>query len=125
MSGTGMTQEMESLAFEGSQGFDLTDEEAEESARAYDEAQVVLKTDHDRISVKPHDQNACFRARMCVCVCVCLCVSVCVCLCLCVCVSVCVRERPHRHSTLLNSTPPLPDTSLLHHYSTLPHSTPS
>ena len=42
MSGTGMTQEMEALAFEGSQGFDLTDEEAEESARLYDEAQVVL-----------------------------------------------------------------------------------
>ena len=32
MSGTGMTQEMESLAFEGSQGVELTDEEAEESA---------------------------------------------------------------------------------------------
>ena len=37
MSGTGMTQEMEALAFEGSQGVELTDEEAEESARAYDE----------------------------------------------------------------------------------------
>ena len=49
MSGTGMTQEMEALAFEGSQGVELTDEEAEESARAYDEAQVVLKTEHDRI----------------------------------------------------------------------------
>ena len=40
MSGTGMTQEMEALAFEGDEGFDLTDEEVEESARAYDEAQV-------------------------------------------------------------------------------------
>ena len=40
MSGTGMTQEMEMLAFEGSQGVELTDEEAEASARAYDEAQV-------------------------------------------------------------------------------------
>ena len=38
--GTGMTQEMEALAFEGSQGVELTDEEAEESARAYDAAQV-------------------------------------------------------------------------------------
>ena len=34
------TQEMEALAFEGSQGVELTDEEAEESARLYDEAQV-------------------------------------------------------------------------------------
>ena len=51
-----MTQEMEALAFEGSQGVELTDEEAEESARAYDEAQVVLKTEHDRICGKPHDQ---------------------------------------------------------------------
>lgn len=41
MSGTGMTQEMEALAFEGSQGVELTDEEAEESARAYDEAQAA------------------------------------------------------------------------------------
>ena len=40
MSGTGMTQEMEMLAFEDSQGVELTDEEAEASARAYDEAQV-------------------------------------------------------------------------------------
>ena len=63
MSGTGMTQEMEALAFEGSQGVELTDEEAEESARAYDEAQVVLKTEHDRICGKPHHQNACSRAR--------------------------------------------------------------
>ena len=52
MSGTGMTQEMEALAFEGSQGFDLTDEEAEESARLYDEAQVVLQTEHDRNPAK-------------------------------------------------------------------------
>ena len=51
------------LAFEGSQGVELTDEEAEESARAYDEAQVVLQTEHDRIFGKPHDQNACSRAR--------------------------------------------------------------
>ena len=58
MSGTGMTQEMEALAFEGSQGVELTDEEAEESARAYDEAQVVLQTEHDRNPAKPHDQNA-------------------------------------------------------------------
>ena len=49
MSGTGMTQEMEALAFEGSQGFDLTDEEAEESARLYDEAQVVLHSQKNRI----------------------------------------------------------------------------
>ena len=51
MSGTGMTQEMEALAFEGSQGFDLTEEEAEveESARAYDEAQVVLHSQKNRI----------------------------------------------------------------------------
>ena len=58
MSGTGMTQEMEALAFEGDEGFDLTDEEVEESARAYEEAQVVLKTEHDRNPAKPHDQNA-------------------------------------------------------------------
>ena len=32
MSGTGMTQEMEALAFEGDEGVELTDEEAEESA---------------------------------------------------------------------------------------------
>ena len=36
----------------------LTDEEAEESARAYDEAQVVLQTVHDRHPAEPHDQNA-------------------------------------------------------------------
>jgi hypothetical protein len=36
----------------------LTDEEAEESARAYDEAQVVLQTVHDRNPAEPHDQNA-------------------------------------------------------------------
>ena len=52
MSGTGMTQEMETLAFEDSQGVELTDEEAEASARAYDEAQVVLKTEHDRNPAK-------------------------------------------------------------------------
>ena len=52
MSGTGMTQEMEMLAFEGSQGVELTDEEAEESARAYDEAQVVLQKEHDRNPAK-------------------------------------------------------------------------
>ena len=52
MSGTGMTQEMEALAFEGSQGVELTDEEAEECARAYDEAQVVLQTEHDRNPAK-------------------------------------------------------------------------
>ena len=49
---------MEALAFEGSQGVELTDEEAEESARAYDEAQVVLQTVHDRNPAEPHDQNA-------------------------------------------------------------------
>lgn len=44
MSGTGMTQEMEALAFEGdSDGEELTLEEAEEGARLYDEAQVVLQ----------------------------------------------------------------------------------
>ena len=43
-----MTQEMEELAFEDSQGMELTDEEAEESARAYDEAQVCC------IPKKPH-----------------------------------------------------------------------
>jgi len=48
MSGTGMTQELEDLAFEDSQGVELTDEEAEESARAYDEAQVCC------IPQKPH-----------------------------------------------------------------------
>ena len=58
MSGTGMTQEMEMLAFEDSQGVELTDEEAEESARAYDEAQVVLQTVHDRNPAEPPDQNA-------------------------------------------------------------------
>ena len=52
MSGTGMTQETEALAFEGSQGLELTDEEAEASARAYDEAQVVLQTEHDRNPAK-------------------------------------------------------------------------
>ena len=36
----------------------LTDEEAEESARAYDEAQVVLQTVHDRHPAEPRDQNA-------------------------------------------------------------------
>ena len=40
MSGTGMTQEMEALAFEGDEGVELTDEEAEASAREYDAAQV-------------------------------------------------------------------------------------
>ena len=56
MSGTGMTQEMEALAFEGDEGVELTDEEAEESARAYDEAQVVLQTEHDRNPAAPLDQ---------------------------------------------------------------------
>ena len=32
--------------------FELTDEEAEESARAYDLAQVVLQTEHDRNPAK-------------------------------------------------------------------------
>ena len=36
----------------------LTDEEAEDSARAYDEAQVELQTVHDRNPAEPHDQNA-------------------------------------------------------------------
>ena len=36
----------------------LTDEEAEERARAYDEAQVVLQTVHDRNPAEPPDQNA-------------------------------------------------------------------
>ena len=49
MSGTGMTQEMEALAFEGDEGVELTDEEAEESARLYDEAQVVLHSQKNRI----------------------------------------------------------------------------
>ena len=48
MSGTGMTQEMEALAFEGDEGVELTDEEAEESARLYDEAQVVLHSQKNR-----------------------------------------------------------------------------
>ena len=52
MSGTGMTQEMEALAFEGDEGVELTEEEAEESARLYDEAQVVLQTEHDRNPAK-------------------------------------------------------------------------
>ena len=37
---SGMTQEMEALAFEGDEGVELTDEEAEASAREYDAAQV-------------------------------------------------------------------------------------
>ena len=50
MSGTGMTQELEALAFEDDAGAeDLTEEEAEESARAYDEAQVVLHSQKNRI----------------------------------------------------------------------------
>ena len=43
MSGTGMTQEMEALAFEGDEGgegVELTDEEADAGAREYDAAQV-------------------------------------------------------------------------------------
>ena len=52
MSGTGMTQEMEALACEGSQGVELTDEEAEESARLYDEAQVVLHSQKNRNPAK-------------------------------------------------------------------------
>lgn len=59
---TGMTQEMEALAFEDSQVTELTEEEAEESARAYDEAQVVLHmTKCLNLStqmLEPHDQNA-------------------------------------------------------------------
>ena len=52
MSGTGMTQEMEALAFEGdSDGEELTLEEAEEGARLYDETQVVLQ-------LEPLDTNA-------------------------------------------------------------------
>ena len=50
MSGTGMTQEMEALAFEGDEGVELTDEEAEESARLYDEAQVVLHSQKNRMT---------------------------------------------------------------------------
>ena len=37
---SGMTQEMEALGFEGDEGVELTDEEAEASAREYDAAQV-------------------------------------------------------------------------------------
>ena len=40
MSGTGMAQEMEALAFEGDEGVELTDEEADAGAREYDAAQV-------------------------------------------------------------------------------------
>ena len=47
-----MTKEMEALAFEDDQGVELTEEEAEASARAYDEAQVVLQKEHDRNPAK-------------------------------------------------------------------------
>ena len=40
MAGSGMTQEMEALAFEGDEGVELTEEEADAGARAYDAAQV-------------------------------------------------------------------------------------
>ena len=40
MDGSGMTQEMEALAVEGDEGVELTDEEADAGARAYDAAQV-------------------------------------------------------------------------------------
>ena len=54
MSGTGMTQEMEALAFEGdSQAEELTLEEAEEGARLYDQAQAQVV-----LQLEPHDQNA-------------------------------------------------------------------
>ena len=53
MSGTGMTQEMEALAFEGDEGVELTEEEAEEGARLYDEAQAQVV-----LQLEPHDQNA-------------------------------------------------------------------
>lgn len=45
MAGTGMTQELDALAFEGDEGVELTDEEADAGARAYDAAQVVLQTE--------------------------------------------------------------------------------
>ena len=53
-----MTQEMEALAFEGDEGVELTDEEAEESARLYDEAQVPAnRADRkDRNPAAPLDQ---------------------------------------------------------------------
>lgn len=44
------------LAFEDSQGVELTDEEAEASARAYDEAQVVLHSQKNRNPAAPLDQ---------------------------------------------------------------------
>ena len=54
MSGTGMTQEMETLAFEDdSQAEELTLEEAEEGARLYDQAQAQVV-----LQLEPHDQNA-------------------------------------------------------------------
>ena len=40
MDGSGMTQEMEELAFDGDEGVALTDEEADAGAREYDAAQV-------------------------------------------------------------------------------------
>jgi len=58
-----MTQEMEALAFEGDEGFDLTEEEAEESARLYDEAQVVLYSQKNRFNPSAHIALRCLRAR--------------------------------------------------------------
>ena len=38
--GSGMTQEMEALGFEGDEGVELTDEEADAGAREWDKHQV-------------------------------------------------------------------------------------
>ena len=51
MAGTGMTQELDALAFEGDEGVELTDEEADAGARAYDAAQVVLQTEQTSTAI--------------------------------------------------------------------------
>ena len=49
MDGSGMTQEMEELAFDGDEGVALTDEEADAGAREYDAAQVPATEQTARI----------------------------------------------------------------------------
>jgi len=46
-----MTQELDALAFEGDEGVELTDEEADAGARAYDAAQVVLQTEQTSTAI--------------------------------------------------------------------------
>ena len=69
MDGSGMTQEMEELAFDGDEGVALTDEEADAGAREYDAAQVPATeqtaTLLHRNPAAPHNQilmNPCSQA---------------------------------------------------------------